>query len=315
MHGISANPLFVAPASGDLSLQPTSPCIDKGVLLPGFNDANSPWPYKGSAPDMGCFEYPTYRLSVDVTPPGTTIIRGNGWYIDGTLVSIGPALGTIQSGVGTRYAFSRWIVDGVERTGNPISIIMDSPHKVTARYETQYHLSVDSEYDGLSGTGWYTVGTAVSVSPAPEAIPGITGTRYAFSRWIVDDVERTGNPISITMDSPHQAVAQYETQYYLKVDSKYGNPQGSGWYFSDSTAEFSVPATVGVIIQHHFTGWSGDSTAATPAASIIMDGPKTLTANWRSDYSRLCIVIGILAVFIGVTSIFVARRRKKLPSS
>jgi uncharacterized repeat protein (TIGR02543 family) len=239
VHGISANPLFVAPASGDLSLQPTSPCIDKGVLLPGFNDANSPWPYKGSAPDMGCFEYPTYRLSVDVTPPGTTIIRGNGWYIDGTLVSIGPA---------------------------------------------------------------------------PEAIPGNTGTRHSFSRWIVDGVERTGNPITITMDSPHQAVAQYETQHYLNVNSEYGNPQGSGWYFSDSTAEFSVPATVGVIIQHHFAGWSGDSTAATPAASIIMDEPRTLTANWRSDYSRLCIVIGILAVFIGVTSIVVARRRKKLPS-
>jgi len=57
-HGISvADNKFTNAAGGDFTLQPTSPCIDAGVILPGFNDANSPWPYSGAAPDMGAYEY------------------------------------------------------------------------------------------------------------------------------------------------------------------------------------------------------------------------------------------------------------------
>jgi VCBS repeat-containing protein len=56
-HGILGQPGVVNAANGDLSLQSSSPCIDKGVVLAGFNDANSPWPYRGSAPDMGAYEY------------------------------------------------------------------------------------------------------------------------------------------------------------------------------------------------------------------------------------------------------------------
>jgi hypothetical protein len=56
-HGISADSKFVNPSGDDFHLQSSSPNIDKGVILIGFNDANSPWPYKGSAPDMGAYEY------------------------------------------------------------------------------------------------------------------------------------------------------------------------------------------------------------------------------------------------------------------
>lgn len=51
-HGISADPRFVAPETGDFHLQPNSPCIDAGTVLPGINDGR----YHGKAPDIGCFE-------------------------------------------------------------------------------------------------------------------------------------------------------------------------------------------------------------------------------------------------------------------
>jgi hypothetical protein len=57
LHGILEDTEFVNPASGNLNLQPTSTCIDAGVILVGFNDANSPWPYSGNAPDIGACEY------------------------------------------------------------------------------------------------------------------------------------------------------------------------------------------------------------------------------------------------------------------
>lgn len=51
-HGISAPPLFLDPAMGNFRLSSTSPCIDKGVELPGINDR-----FTGLAPDMGAIEY------------------------------------------------------------------------------------------------------------------------------------------------------------------------------------------------------------------------------------------------------------------
>ena len=51
-HGISVEPGFVDPASGDFHLKPDSPCIDAGVRIPNINDD-----FTGRAPDMGCFEF------------------------------------------------------------------------------------------------------------------------------------------------------------------------------------------------------------------------------------------------------------------
>lgn len=55
-HGIDAKPLFVNAAANDLGLANGSPGIDAGTTLIGFNDANSPWPTVGNAPDMGAIE-------------------------------------------------------------------------------------------------------------------------------------------------------------------------------------------------------------------------------------------------------------------
>jgi parallel beta-helix repeat protein len=50
-HGFSVAPGFIAPGSGDFTLAPSSPLIDRGVAIPGVNDG-----YKGQAPDVGAVE-------------------------------------------------------------------------------------------------------------------------------------------------------------------------------------------------------------------------------------------------------------------
>ncbi len=57
IHGISVNSSFVNPVGGDFSLHWFSPLIDSGMHILGFNDENSPWPFKRSAPDIGAAEY------------------------------------------------------------------------------------------------------------------------------------------------------------------------------------------------------------------------------------------------------------------
>lgn len=52
-HGLGSNPLLDLTT---LTIPTNSPAVDTGVVLANFNDANSAWPFTGSAPDMGAFE-------------------------------------------------------------------------------------------------------------------------------------------------------------------------------------------------------------------------------------------------------------------
>lgn len=58
-HGVWGDPKFVGPPNGAFDLQVGSAAIDRGVALPGINDG-----FRGSAPDIGAFEY-----TADITPP------------------------------------------------------------------------------------------------------------------------------------------------------------------------------------------------------------------------------------------------------
>ena len=53
LHGINADPLM----NTDKTLQPGSPAVDRGVLIPNFNSPDSAWPYSGASPDIGAFEF------------------------------------------------------------------------------------------------------------------------------------------------------------------------------------------------------------------------------------------------------------------
>ena len=55
-HGIYGRPTYQNEGSKDFKLGAGSLGIDTGVVLTGFNDANSPWPFSGSAPDIGAYE-------------------------------------------------------------------------------------------------------------------------------------------------------------------------------------------------------------------------------------------------------------------
>lgn len=146
---------------------------------------------------------------------------------------------------------------------------------------------------------------------APSSMSGETGTQYLFTSW------SDGNTSpSRTVSQEGEYTANYITQHYLTIESDYGNPQGEGWYDSGSTATISVTSPHGVIIRHAFSGWSGDSTATTSTATILMDEPTAVTANWRTDYIQLYILIGGIVGLAGVVSasvILIIKRRKASP--
>lgn len=137
-------------------------------------------------------------------------------------------------------------------------------------------------------------------------------TRY----YCADDSENVSSDGSITF--------RYTPQYYLSVNSQYGNVTASGWYDAGAPVAFSVdrsvPGPTGIDYllvswktTHVFDGWTGDSSSTNPSGSVVMDGPKTITATWKTeksyDYALLFAVIGICMVGILATYLVVSGRR------
>jgi uncharacterized repeat protein (TIGR02543 family) len=102
----------------------------------------------------------------------------------------------------TKYVFVKWD-DG--NTDSERTITINSDKTYNAEYKTQYYLSLKTNPENIGtvfGAGWYDVN-----SPAEITAPVITG--YAFTGWTVDRSTVVGNSIMISMDSPHNAVANY----------------------------------------------------------------------------------------------------------
>ena len=95
------------------------------------------------------------------------------------------------------------------------------------------------------------------------------------------------------MDGNITETATWDHQYYLTVTSAYGAVSGGGWVDAGtsqvvSVSPTTVPGPTGT--QYVFTGWSGDASGTTsPSNPIIMNGPKTATANWQTQYYLNCV--------------------------
>ena len=175
----------------------------------------------------------------------------------------------------------------------------------------------------LSGEGWYDEGAGVTTATATAVIQSGSDTQYVFKTWLVDGAPKLGNPVTIVMDSPHMVTVEYKVQYKLTVNSQYGTTTGSGWYDAGGTAGFSVTSSVpesGIMgslgVKYVFKGWTGDSSATTPEATILMSSPKTVTALWTKDYTQFYTLIGAISavvVIVVIVLIVVLRRKPKAP--
>lgn len=209
----------------------------------------------------------------------------------------------VDTGSGTRYVFTSWD-DGETSVSRTIS----QGGVYTANYTTQYQLIIESAYGQPEGEGWYDSGSTASISAA--STEGAT-TRQIFNGWSGDFTGTIANA-SVNMDSPKAITANWRTEHLLTIESAYGEPKGEGWYGSGSTATISVTSPEGTIIRQVFQGWSGDFTGDSASASVTMNGPKTITAIWKTDYTQLYFVAGGGAVILGaIIALFVAKSRSK----
>ncbi|MDD4972571.1 MAG: peptidoglycan-binding protein [Paludibacter sp.] len=100
-NSLNSDPKFID-ISSDLSLQPTSPCINAGTDLSLTSDYNGRSVPQGSAPDMGAYEYPYYTIAYSASSHGS---------ISGSSSQSIPSGGTSSSVTAipdTGYKFVNW---------------------------------------------------------------------------------------------------------------------------------------------------------------------------------------------------------------
>lgn len=146
---------------------------------------------------------------------------------------------------------------------------------------------------GYSATYTLTVNTngsgSVSRNPTNSVYPGgstvtltaLPADGWAFSSWS-GDATGSSNPINVTMDANKSVTATFtQLPTYTLTTNVIGqgsislDPPG-GSYRSGST----VTATANPAPNWRFNGWSGAATGTANPVSVVMDGNKTLTAEF-----------------------------------
>jgi len=224
-----------------------------------------------------------------VSPHGT--IGGQGWYTSGSTAYATLDTSVVDHGNQTRRVFLYWSGDtSGTNYAQSDPIFMDSNKTAIAVWKTQYYVTVISPYGIVSGEGWYDNSSIIYVSLNTGIVDHGNGTRRVFLYWS-GDTSGTNYSQSdlIHVDSPKTIIAVWKTQYYLTVTSPYGTTSGQGWYDKDSTAYADLNTGVvdhGNGTRRVFTSWSGDASGTDYAQSdpILMDGPKTAIAQWKTQY-------------------------------
>jgi hypothetical protein len=245
-----------------------------------------------------------YYLTVKTAPSGITTIPGQGWYNQGTNVTLtAPSYITVSSN--TQYRFTYWDVDGTSQgTGvNPITVSMNANHTATAHYITQYSalfnqvgLSSDATgtivtvngtseaYAQLPYTLWVDCGSSITYTYSSTVSSSTTGKQFKLSSV-------NGPTSPITISGPTNVTGTFKSQYYLTVNSPFGSPSpSSGWFDSGTCITESVtsptPGSSGT--QYVCTGWSGSgsvpSSGTTPSLMFTISAPSSITWSWKTQY-------------------------------
>lgn len=162
-----------------------------------------------------------YMLTVE-NPFGQSVDKA-GWKAKDSIITLSTSEKVDKSNV-ERNIFKAWNVDGSDMASSTITITMNSPHKATATYQTQYYLEVKSELNSPQGSGWYNKGSEATISVTPEApmtgFWGSLGAKHVFDSWSgVAEVSQAGPTARFVVDKPTTVTAiwrqDYSTAYAL----------------------------------------------------------------------------------------------------
>jgi hypothetical protein len=118
---------------------------------------------------------------------------------------------------------------------------------------------------------------------------GSAGVRYVFAYW--SDGGDQGHTM-IAPSSNTAFMATLNTQYSLTTSVHPSGrgfiaPPGTNWFYEGKIVFIKEAAYGG----YRFSGWSGDQSGSDNPTSLVMNGPKAVTANFTSDPYTLSVYV------------------------
>jgi hypothetical protein len=278
---------------------------------------------------------PTYKLTVQTSGLGTYITHVyNGTNLLGTATDATPYVGSFVQGSviwvdvdspivdgSKRFVFTSWSGD-VTGSTRPVSITMDGNRTITANYKTQYAVTFTQTGSAVAPTVTYTAdidptetvpftvwvkaGTEITYT-YQDIVSGASGVRYVLTSVAPSSPQTVTGPLTIS--------GTYQTRYYLTVNTNPAevltlNPaavSGQGWYNSGFTATVDAVQNVDKVAgdsRYDFKSWTGAApTGVGNQATVLMDGPKTATANYQLQYKITFVQSGVGSDFAGTVVI------------
>jgi hypothetical protein len=187
----------------------------------------------------------------------------------------------------------------------------------TFAYQPQYQLTVQNDIGGgASQSGWQPKDSTVNLDTPPIVqSPSSSDTREVFVAWTINGQDVNNPQVTINMDKTYSAVAKYQKQFHVDVQSDLGNPTGAGWYNEGSVARVQVEKALpmnGILgalgARQVFDHWSVGG--SNNIADITVDAPKSVVAYWGQDYTVPLVIVVLIALGI-VGLIFIRNPERK----
>jgi hypothetical protein len=294
-YNITSNPFQLSVPNGTITVE-IQPVVNTSAgvrqLFSGWSDGSVANPRRlliTANTTLQALYETQYLLSL--IPNGGTTTTG-GWYSPNSTV---PVSATSPSDVivnASRLVFNDWSGD-ISSTSATLKLNMTKPFSLRANWITQYYVTILSPSGLATGSGWYNAGQIATIG-VQSTVQYSNGTRQLFTGWNSTQLGQTPTG-QIIVNAPTILQAAWKTQYLVIVQSPYGAPHGSGWYDAGSTTYASVPPEIdyGNGTRRVFANWSGDLSGSSSNMTLNVNSPKTIDAQWLTQYQITFKVAGI----------------------
>lgn len=174
-------------------------------------------------------------------------------------------------------------------------------------------VTVDGVTEETSSKGNASFVVAVASTPVvsvPSIVEFPNSTRIIFTQWndAVTQPQRR-----VLVDGDIALVAYYKVQYLLTINS---GSTSEEWFDKGTNATVTaltpapIPWPLSMLgVTRTFQGWSGDIHSSSPNVNVTMDSPRTITADFNTDYRPLALpaIIGLGIVSAIISFVWIRR--------
>jgi len=288
------------------------------------------WPgdrdYLGASSDWVTFEVESrkYQVTVSVSPPELPfVVDGAQYYGSATFKWDEGSTHNlfvqkvISAQGGVRYVFEKWS-DG--STLQSRSVEVTGPATYQAMFSKEYYVAVDTKYGDVSGVGWYKEGDQARIKLETPVVDFGNGTRAVFTGWS-GDYRGTDTEVYLRVNNPYTLKASWKTQYRVDLVSDLSRMyvEGGEWQDAGSTVKVSVQEkALGFLVKKVFSGVEVTSGRCTVVSSnlqegfatVRVEGPCTVRAVWRDDYTDLLLLLGAIALVVALYVAYASKLRR-----